>query len=104
MKGSLAVSFIMLLCAQTVLGAEVRFADPNLEAAAEAALGKADPNTTDMLALKELVVSQELISDLTGLEHARNLEVLGLYRSQVNNLSPLAGLTKLRILVFKGGL
>ena len=103
MKGVLSISFVVTFFMQPVHAANVRFADPNLEAAVEEVLGVEDPDTDDMLNLSDLVISQGLVSDLTGLEYAHNLEVLGLYRNQVNNLSPLTGLTKLRILVLKGG-
>jgi len=73
----------------------VYFADANLKAAVEAALGRANPTPTDMLALIELDAYGQGIVSLTGLEHATELQYLTLRENQITDLSPLAGLTKL---------
>ena len=76
----------------------INIPDPNLRAAVETALDKAagDPITpSEMAALTDLEAKERGISDLTGLEHATNLQVLGLWRNSVSDLSPLTGLTKL---------
>ena len=52
----------------------------------------------DMLALTKLEAPNANIRDLTGLEHAHNLEVLALSSNKVSDFSPLAGLTQLRTL------
>jgi len=74
----------------------VVFADANLKAAVEAALGVTDPTPTDMLNLTQFNAWQKGITNLTGLEYATNLTNLTMYGNQISNLSPLAGLTKLR--------
>ena len=81
-----------------VAEAAVAIPDPNLRVAVEAAPGKAagDPITpSDMATLTHLEASEAGVRDLTGLEHATNLKVLGLWRNSVSDLSPLAGLTNL---------
>jgi hypothetical protein len=74
----------------------VTFNDATLKAAVEAALGKTNPNHTDMLALTYFEAFSKGITDLTGLEYAYNLYYLGLDHNQVRDLSPLAGLMKLQ--------
>ena len=82
-----------------VAEAAVAIPDPNLRVAVESAPGKAaagDPITpSDMATLTHLEASEAGVRDLTGLEHATNLKVLGLWRNSVSDLSPLAGLTNL---------
>ena len=51
-----------------------------------------------MLELTNLSAPRAQISDLTGLEHARNLMNLNLDRNQISDIGPLAGLTELEIL------
>jgi Leucine-rich repeat (LRR) protein len=76
----------------------VNFADPNLKACVEAALGRKDPNATDMQALKALTCTNQGVSDLTGLEAALNLTSLDLRVNSIAGLSPLSGLIKLEVL------
>jgi Leucine-rich repeat (LRR) protein/uncharacterized protein YycO len=76
----------------------VHFADANLKAAVEAALGKSDPNAADMLYLTTLRVWNTYIVDLIGLEYATNLERLDVHRGDLSDLGPLSGLRGLRIL------
>jgi hypothetical protein len=73
----------------------VYFADANLKAAVEAALGKTDPTPTDMLTLTSLSATACGISDLTGIEYATNVTSLSFLHNQITNLSPLSTLTKL---------
>ena len=73
--------------------------DPNLAAALRRRLGLA-PNAPitrqAMRRLRKLDVPSSEIADLTGLEHATNLEGLYLEGNQISDVSPLAGLTKLK--------
>ena len=91
-----------------VADAAVDIPDANLRAAIETARGKAPGESitgADMAMLPKLDARNTSISDLTGLEHATNLESLwldgedvqGIWRNSnsVSNLSPLAGLTNL---------
>ncbi|MHC4533078.1 MAG: leucine-rich repeat domain-containing protein [Planctomycetota bacterium] len=71
------------------------FADANLKAAVEQALGVTDPTPTDMLSLTSFSCSYRGIVDLTGLEYATNLTFLSLYRNQISDISALAGITNL---------
>lgn len=52
----------------------------------------------NMKTVTQLRFSNKGVSDLTGLEHAINLEVLQMGRNEVDDLSPIAGLRKLRVL------
>ena len=85
--------------------------DANLRAAIETTLGKASGASitrADMLTLTQLDAPNKGIRNLTGLEHAINLQWLGLGRVRVNdelvnsnaisNLSPLSNLTNLTYL------
>ena len=80
---------------------EVSIPDPNLAAAVRKAfsLPPEEPITQQlMLELTNLSAPRAQISDLTGLEHARNLMNLNLDRNQISDIGPLAGLTELEIL------
>ncbi len=74
----------------------VYFADANLKAAVEQALGVTDPTPTDMLALTELDAAERGISDLTGLECVVNLTNLYLDGNQISNISAVTSLVNLR--------
>ena len=54
--------------------------------------------TQDMFRLYDLVSIDEGIRSLQGLEHAVNLEFLHVGRGNISDLTPLAGLEKLRVL------
>ena len=54
------------------------------------------------LETKSETASDKKIKDLTGLEHAINLEELLISFQEVTDLSPIAGLTQLKILVLRG--
>jgi hypothetical protein len=85
------------LPAATSQAETVTFADLNLEAAVREALGKptGEITTEDMASLTILDASNRGIQDLTGLEHAVNLDRLNLWQNQLTDISPLAGLTSL---------
>ena len=77
---------------------QISIPDANLQAVIEAALGKARGATItkgEMRTLTSLNAPDVVISDLTGLEFATNLTELVLYGSNISDLSPLSGLTKL---------
>lgn len=74
----------------------VYFADVNLKAVVEEALGVTDPTPTDMLRLTSLDAYNKRISDLAGLEHATNLQTLGLYENQISDISSLSALKSLQ--------
>ena len=79
----------------------VLFPDPALQEAVERTLLLYDPTPTDMLGLIELDNSQSFttqdsgIADLTGLEHAVNLQTLNLRLNLVSDAGPLSGLGNL---------
>ena len=79
--------------------------DVNLRAAIEAALGKT-PGTVitsaDMARLTHIIADEKGISDLTGLEHATNLERIEFRRNAISDLSPLAGLIRLNNIKLRG--
>ena len=79
----------------------VNIPDPNLRYAIEQAFGKAQGATitvADMQRLEAVSAISEGIRNLTGLEHATNLEELDLRDNFISDISPLAALTKLRLL------
>ena len=71
-------SLLFLLALVPTCAHAIDFPDPNLEAALRGRLGIQDRPLTpgDLAALTELKAIERGISDLTGLEHALNLEVL----------------------------
>ena len=79
-------------------GAPVDIPDSNLRAAIENNLGKV-PSTpiapADMIALPILHAESVKIIDLTGLEHATNMDRLYLFNNSISDLSVLGGLTNL---------
>ena len=76
----------------------VQFPDENLKGYVEWTLGISDPTPTNMLMLLRLDQSSSGITDLRGLEYARNLGLLRLSFGAISDLSPLAGLTNLHVL------
>ena len=76
----------------------VYFADANLKAAVEAALGIGNPNTNDMLSLTNLVANRLGITDLTGLEYAENLSVAYLHANEISNIELITELSNLTYL------
>ena len=84
---------------ELIPGQSVNIPDPNLRTAIAEALGKApgDPIIVEeMETLERFVAENKNISDLTGLEFAKNLTALYLYHNALSDISPLAALTKLR--------
>ena len=77
----------------------VHFEDANLKSAVEEALWISDPTPTDMLGLTSLTANNAEISDLTGLEHATNLEALELTTNRIGDISVLSGLMNIEVLV-----
>lgn len=75
----------------------VNFKDPALENSVRAALGLAqgDITNTDMTRLTRLIASYRQIKDLSGLEHAINLNLLHLSNNQITDITPLKNLKKL---------
>ena len=75
--------------------------DANLRGAVRSALGLANDEALEkegMTQLTELWASKSNISDITGLEHATNLETLSLWRNNISNSSPIEDLTNLTYL------
>jgi len=92
----------LLLCPFVTASAEepVRFEDWNLEAVVEDALWITRPTPSDMLGMLYLDATAQGIQKLTGLEHATNLLNLWLGdNGYITDVSALAGLTNLRLLV-----
>ena len=85
---------------ERIPGTGVYISDPNLRAAIAEALGKESADTVpimleEMATLTTLRASNRDIKDLTGIEHAINLEELWISNNPISDLSPLAGLTNL---------
>jgi hypothetical protein len=82
----------------SIVSPQAYFADANLKAAVEAALGLTNPTEEDILKLTELTATNKGIAGLDGLEMASNLKLLNLNQNAVTDLWPLEGLTKLVVL------
>lgn len=81
--------------------------DANLRVAIAETLGKASGTTTtqaDMQRLRHLHADDRGIRDLTGLEHATNLERIEVRRNEISDLTPIAGLTRLNNIKLRGNL
>ena len=95
-------TFFLLVCFSLPLTATAQvidIPDPNLRAAINRQLGKADGaviTSEEMNRLRTLNPGRMDIIDLTGLEYATNLENLSIWNNRVTDLSPLVGLTNLR--------
>lgn len=100
MKQRSVLLALSLFCFLTASAEEpVQFRDPVLKAAVEDALWVSDPTPSDMLGMTLLNAEVLGVADLTGLEHAENLLELRLGdNQQISDLSPLAGLSNLRVL------
>ncbi|MFH1726781.1 MAG: leucine-rich repeat domain-containing protein [Elusimicrobiota bacterium] len=101
---ALALAGLLWLAPPAMAEDPVQFADANLKAAVEAALGKSDPTPTDMLSLTNLYAVYGGITALSGLEHATNLTHLQLQYNQIADISALAGMTSLQYLRLDGNL
>src|SRR4051812_23990651 len=84
----------------TIPAQDVQIPDPGLNAAVRAALGKGSGPITvqDMLSLTNLNARGRNVSNLTGLDAARNLVSLDLQINHLTNISLLSALTNLRVL------
>ena len=78
-------------------GVAIHFKDFDLESAIREELGKPEGAITsgDLSSLTVFMAEKHEICDLSGLEHAINLDWLLLSRNQITDLSPLAGLVNL---------
>ena len=85
---------------------KVNLPDPNLRAKIEEAIGKGAGDTitvADMETLTQFSARGRRISDLTGLEFATNLTlILNLRDNNISDISPLANLTNLEVLLLEG--
>ena len=80
---------------------EVSIPDPNLASAVRNFLGLPQETSITQQMMQELTflnAQDAQISDLTGLEHATNLELLNLKSNQISDISALADLTQLELL------
>ena len=92
----LSVFWIPFASAQTV-----NVPDANLAAILRDAFNlgaNQDITVDDLLKLSHVTVINQQIRDLTGLEHATNLERLILGSNQISDIRPISGLTKLTYL------
>ena len=104
--GNSRFAFATLIIPEDRVGAdvEVNIPDPNLRAAVAEAIG-VSPSASIIRGwiaqLTHLQVNEVNISDLTGIEFAIRLEVLGAWGNRISDISPVAGLTKLRTLYLR---
>ena len=77
---------------------KVNFKDKNLEKAIRKKLGKKHGDITrlDMESITTLWAMDKNISDLTGLEHATNLQEIDMGFNKISNISALSDLTNLQ--------
>jgi hypothetical protein len=89
---------------QIPIGEEVKFPDPNLEAAIRTAINKPEGAiyAADLEELKRLSAPEKNIKDIAGIEHCSNLQTLSLYSNQITDVSPLSKLTNLQWLGLSG--
>jgi len=97
MKNNMSLIIILIAVLSSAMSAHepVYFADENLKAAVEEALGVIDPTPADMLELIELEAKERGIANLTGLEHATNLNWLELSDNQITDISVLSSLANI---------
>lgn len=97
--GCLAV-VLLIVCGvvYSVSADTVTITDPQLESALKAALNTTAITEARMESLTDLDLSGKNISDLTGLEKAKNLKTLSLRNNRISDLSALAGLSGLETL------
>ena len=95
----LAVAVIALPATGLAQG-KVTFADPNLDAAVRAAIGKPTGEilVSHVAALAKVYPGERGIGNLGGMEHLTQLTHLWLYDNQITHLTPLSGLTQLTYL------
>ena len=91
--------------ALTTLGQRVTILDQNLHTAINGALGRDQMSTIsqgDMLQLSTLDISNRGISNLTGMEYAKNLTSLNAQSNLITSTAPLSGLTGLTSILLAG--
>jgi len=93
---ALAIMSVVLLVGPAAGEDPVDFVDPNLKAAVESVLKVYDPSPADMLGLTSLNLSNRGVADLTGLQHATNLQWLWIRWNSITDFSPLSGLINLQ--------
>lgn len=103
-----AVAFVFLLTglAWAGPGDPVHFDDDKLKEAVKKELGfTTDPTEAQMLLLTELFAANKGITDLTGIEYAKNIKKLVVHTNAISSLSdkPFTGLTSLENLELPAG-
>jgi len=101
MKSAVVVTCVVIAVLAPWAAAEepVYFPDPNLKGRVEDELWIVDPTPSEMLWLTSLNADANGITDLTGLEYAKNLSTLQCAHNRITSLAPLATLTSLRKLI-----
>jgi Leucine-rich repeat (LRR) protein len=98
--------FAWIVCTGCVLWADNLFIpEPGLQRAIARSLGVSEKNLSQSLIENQLIRLQANdlgLRDLTGLEHAKNLESLVLRDNLIKDLSPIQGLPKLKNLDLSG--
>jgi Leucine-rich repeat (LRR) protein len=96
----LLLAFILIFVFTSCTDKTVDIPDPSLQHVIRNALNKPTGNITtdDMLKLTELDAGSKSISDLKGLEFAKNLTNLNLSSNKIKNIASLSNLTKLKVL------
>ena len=100
-RRKITLSFLLYIVLCSVAFAQVvEIPDPNLRQAVKGALNLpagAPITQMDMRQLTELNARDSQITILTGLEYATNLTFLQLLVNRIEDISPLANLTQLKV-------
>ena len=99
------VCFSLTLPSPTVLATPIAIPEVGLERSICQTLGVSRENLTQELVAEKLVTLEASsldIRDLTGLEFARNLEILVLRDNLIDDIGPISSLAKLRKLDLSG--
>lgn len=98
MRPQISLFLVFWVVMSGPLGAQdpVHFPCPNLKAAVEEKLWLYDPTPADMLGLNSISSVKGEISDLTGLEYAKNLQTINFHLNLITDVSPLSKLNNLQ--------
>ena len=99
--GILILSAALCVFWQGATAQVVEIPDPNLERAIREELelsSEVSVTQQEMLRLDKFTARDAEIEDLTGLEYATRVREIFLERNQIRDITPLAGLTNLKVL------
>ncbi|RKU17832.1 hypothetical protein C6500_14585 [Candidatus Poribacteria bacterium] len=86
---------LLIMCSVTSAQEEIWMPDPNLRSALREVIGAIELTQQNLQALTYLNLQNKSITNITGLEHARNLRELHISQNPISDISALADLTQL---------